>query len=140
MVPWTGRKTRYHFSGIDFSGSDITRTITGPKGKAGKLWDYGVTTVTTTFAGGTTTPKMEVGKSGTLAAYGVAYDFGLLTTILGSKSPRVDLQTDVTTWHSAAFVDTDIPKDTIVYATFLAATGIGAAGIADMFMEIIWAD
>ena len=140
MVPWTGKRTRYIFSGVNVGSSDQTRTIKGPKGKVGRLWDYGVQCVTTTFAGGTTTPKMEVGKSGTLAAYGVAYDFGTLSTTGGSKSPRTDLQTDDATWRSAAFVDADIPKDTIVYCTMVAATGGGAAGIADFFAEIIWMD
>jgi hypothetical protein len=140
VVPWTGRIKRYQFSGIAFNSSNVTRTITGPKDKAGYLWDYGVQTVTTTFAGASSTPMMEVGISGTLAKYGVAYDFGTLSTTGGSKSPRTDLQTDASTWASAAFTNPVIAKNTIVYLTFIAATGGGAAGVADMFCEIIWAD
>lgn len=140
MVPWTGKRTRYTFSGITATGSNVTRTIKGPKGKVGRLWDYGCQTVTTLFAGATNTPQMEVGKSGTLAAYGVAYDFGLLDVTSGSKSPRIDLLPEAATWRSAAFVDADIPKDTIVYCTIIVATGGGAAGAGDFFAEIIWMD
>jgi hypothetical protein len=140
MVPWTGRIKRYTFAGVAVNASDITRTITGPKNKAGRLWDYGVQSVTTTFAGATSTPHMKVGKSGTLAAYGVEYDFSTLATTGGSKSPRTDLLPEAATWRSAAFVDADIPANTIVFCTMVAATGGGAAGVADFFAEIIWAD
>lgn len=140
MIPWTGKIKRYLIANVNVGSSNTTYTIKGPLNKKGRLWDYGVQSVTTTFAGATSTPHMKVGFSGTLAAYGVEYDFGTLSTTSGSKSPRIDLNTDAATWRSAAFVDADIPANQVVYATMVAATGGGAAGVADFYMEIIWQD
>jgi hypothetical protein len=140
MIPWTGKLKRYQINNITATGSNTTYYLKGPLDKAGRLWDYGVQSVTTAFAGATNTPQIEVGKVGTLAAYGVAYDLKTQAVAAGSKSPRTDLHTDDATWRSAAFVDVDIPKNTVVVVTIIAATGGGAAGAGDFFVEILWQD
>jgi hypothetical protein len=131
--------TRYIFAGISFASSDVLRHIIGPKGKAGRLWDYGVQCVTTLFAGATTTPMMAVGTTGDADHYGNEYDFGAATVAGGSKSIRTAYApTDA--GFATYMLIRDLPKDTVVMATMVAATGGGAAGVADTFVEIQWDD
>lgn len=142
MGAYDSFRTKYHFPGISFASSDVLRYIIGPKGKSGLLWDYGLDTVTTLFAGGTTTPKMAVGIVGTAAAYATAYDFGLAAVAGGSVSIRTKYREGI----DASFLTympvatRSIAADTVVMVTFSAATGGGAAGVADGFVEIIWQD
>lgn len=120
------------------TGSNITCTFRGPKGKKGYLLDYGFEDLTTTFAGGTNTPKVEVGVSGTLAQFGAAFDAGAAVAPLGMKSVASTYAEGDTTNFGTYMVLRELPADTDIYLTCIVATGGGAAGVADFFARVEW--
>lgn len=116
---WTADETFFHI---------------GPKGKACRLYDYGVYGVTTAFAGATTTPTMSIGTSADPDAYGEDFDFGTLADN-SSKSVRSTYRVDeagFATYFLAA--GQTIAADTQVNMKCIGATGGGAAGVSHAFM------
>ena len=130
--------SHYLFPNLTVS-ADVTRYIKGPKGKYGLLWDFGVQAITTTFAGGTTTPKMKIGISGTLNKHGDAYDFGTAAAADCTKSIRT-AYTEVDAGWATYMKNRNLDRDVQLIVTMVGATGGGAAGVGDFFVEIKWAD
>jgi len=118
--------------------SNATRTFIGPKGKKGRLLDYGIDGISTSTGGATNGPKVSVGTTGSAAAYGAAFDVGTLT------APSA--KTVASTYHpseagySTYMVNQVLPADTLVQLSIVAAAGSGNAGVGDAFMLIAWDD
>jgi hypothetical protein len=121
---------------FDHGGAaDETISIKGPKGKAGRLWDYGVYGVTEIFNGGTITPKIAIGTPADPDAYGDELDLhGLADN--DAKSIRT-LYRDTDTGFATYMVDRDIPADQEVYMTLTVATG-SPTGQGISFCVIDW--
>lgn len=122
-------RTTYSFGSVNFAGGDSTQCIRGPKGKQGRLMRLHIIP-TTTFAGGTTTPKMQVGKSGSLTAY-ANWDMG--TAAAGSARSSDDSAQSTNPITSAS-----LPADTDILLTFKAPTGGGAAGVGLPSIVVDW--
>lgn len=108
--------------------------ITGPKGKAGRLWDYGVEGVTEVFVAECT---VAVGTSTDPDAYGEELALGALAVntpmhVRGEYDEIAD-KTD----FDALMVERDIPADTAVYLTVVDDT---TTGIGTFFAIIDWDD
>lgn len=123
--------------GVTLTGA-VTLTAVGPKGKKGRLIDYGIEDISTTTAGASTTPVVEVGLTGTLAAYGTAFDVGALTAP-AAKSVRSSYKESDATF-ATLMAQPDLPADTPILLTLVPASGGGAAGVGSPFMIIAWDD
>lgn len=130
--------SKYQFNALTVS-SDVTRYIKGARDKLGLLWDYGVSAITTTFAGGTSTPKMEIGVNGDLDKHGAAFDFGTAAAADCTKSIRTTYREIDAGW-ATYMVDRNLVPNVQLYVTMIGATGGGAAGVGDFFVEIKWGD
>ena len=106
--------------------------IKGPKGKAGRLWDYGVEGVTEAF---TADASIAVGTSSDPDAYGDELSIGVLA-VNTPKTVRT-LYSEQDAGFATQMVNREIPKDTAVYLTIVddASTGIGT-----WFAIIDWQD
>jgi hypothetical protein len=121
-----------------FTNADATFAIAkGPKGKKGRLYNYGVYGVSTTFAGATTTPTMSVGTSGDHDAYGDEFDFSTLAAGT-SKSIRSTYRPEQAGFATYILNQGELPADTDIVAAWTAATGGGAAGVGIGFVDIQW--
>ena len=106
--------------------------VHGPKGKEGRLWDYGVEGVTEAFTADCT---LSVGTAADPDAYGDEFPMNALA-IDTQRSIR-----SVFNEHAAGFATymlaPDIPADTPVHLTLVddSTTGIG-----NFFVVIDWAD
>lgn len=119
---------RYDFPLMDFGAAAGTTThaIKGPSGKKGRITNIGVSlSEATVFA--TTTGKVEVGLTGTLAAYGQ-----LNIPTASAIKTTVDVTVDTNA------VIADIPADTQVLVTLTEGTGAGLTGIGNPFLEVNW--
>lgn len=124
----------YTFPVADAGAGTVTMKITGPKGKSGKVQDYGLHSITEAFTATTTGSVMSVGKSGTLAAYGANLAVG--TAAIGAtKSMR---NTILSLGDLNEYVPAQIPADTEVLFTITAPTGGTPAGIGTPFLTIDW--
>lgn len=124
---------------FDFGGSGgITEySIKGPKGKAGRLYDYGVEMTEEVFNGGTITPKIAVGTTSDPDAYGDELDLNGLA-LKDAKSVRILYREDEAGFDTY-MVDPTIPADTEVYMTLTEATG-SPTGQGTAFVIIDWDD
>ena len=130
--------TRYSWGSTDFgAGADILHYLIGPKGKQGKLYDYGVFGLTEAFSGTTTTPQMAVGIVGDQDEYGNEFDFGALAIASGGKSLRTTYHMFETGYKTTYLVDKSIDADTVTMVTCIVATGT-PTGQAVPFVDIIW--
>lgn len=134
----TRKPIRYGMNQITMTSTDKVLTIRGPKGKAGRLLDFGIDGISTSTGGATNGPKVSVGTVATPAAYGAAFDVGTLTAPEAKSVASTYRQTD-TGW-TTYMVNQDIPADTLVQLTCTAAAGSGAAGVGNPFMIIAWDD
>ena len=131
----------YVFQEFDFGGSAGTRTekIVGPKGKKGRLIDYGVQSVQETFAG-TTPASIAIGiNGGNVDEFGEELSLGTaVTTAAGGYTVRslYDPIADATNFD-ALMVDPNIPADTVVAVTCVEAI-TGPAGKASAYVVIDW--
>lgn len=126
------RQITFGWDTVDVHTADITKIVRLPKGKRGRLVDV-LGEVTTTFAGASTLPIVQVGKLGALtdsaivapgtAAAGAAIVGSAQTA--GLNGAGVDAYTKLPPVLAA---------DTDIYITFKAATGAGAAGVADVYV------
>lgn len=132
------KAVRYAMDQITMTSSDKVRTFRGPKGKTGRLLDYGIDGISTTTAGATNTPKVSVGTVASAAAYGAAFDVGALTAPEAKSVASTYRPTDAA-W-STYMTNPEIPAGTLVQLTCVAATGAGAAGVGNPFMLIAWDD
>lgn len=125
----------YTFGPYTFT-ADETFSIQGPKGKKGRLWDYGVYGVTTAFAGATTTPQLAVGTPSDQDAYGNEFDFGTLADNSGQsvRSTYYPYHASFDDYLLNAVIDAD--QEVVIKA--IGATGGGAAGVANFYCIIDW--
>lgn len=128
----TPHRLTYSFSAVDLHTADLTRVLKNPrKGSKGKVRSI-LAMVTTTCAGATTTPKIQIGDGTTANKYA---DVALGTTAAGSSVIGRDSAGGITALgspHVLAAADGDLT------VTFKAATGAGAAGVADVQIEVEW--
>lgn len=132
--------TRHYFAQTDFGGgADILYYVKGPKGKAGRLVNYGVEGLTEAMNGGTLMPKMAVGIVGTAEKYGKKITFTSMAIADGTVSLRtLYAPTDAT--FATTLVIAELPADTVVMVTCYAATGSALTGIGQPFVDINWED
>lgn len=129
---------RYGMDQITMTSTDKVRTIIGPKGKQGRLIDYGIDGISTSTGGATNGPKVSVGTVSSAAAYGAAFDVGTLTAP-SAKTVASTYRPSDTGW-ATYMVNQWLPADTLVQLTCVAAAGSGAAGVGNPFMIIQWQD
>ena len=134
-------RTKYeHF--FDFgAAADETISIKGPKGKAGRLHDYGVYGVIEIMVGTTVTPKIAIGTTSDPDAYGNELDINALAdndakSIRQTYDPRIPA--DATTF-ATYMIEEDLPADTEICMTLTGATG-SPTGQGTAFVEIDWDD
>ena len=128
----------YSFGTFDFGGaSDEVFVVRGPKGKAGRLYDYGVQATTEVFNGGSVTPKIAIGTSADPDAYGDEIDLNALA-VDDAKSVRTQYRDDEAGF-TTLMINRELPADTKVYVTCTAATG-SPTGMGVPFVIIDWMD
>lgn len=127
-------REKYSFHFDAGNNGNETFTVKGPKGKAGRLWDYGVEGVTEAFTADCT---IEIGDGSDADEFGTALALGALAVdTVKSLRRNYDPIADETAFN-ALLVDPNIPKDTSVTMTI---TDDSTSGIATFFMIIDWAD
>jgi len=109
-----------------------TFTVKGPKGKKGRLWDYGVYGVTEAFTADCT---IAIGTASDPDAYGEEFAMGALA-LDTPKSIRTTYD-EHDSGFSTYMVDRNLPADTAVVMTIVDDS---TSGIAEFFMTIDWAD
>lgn len=129
----------YHFPTLDFGTAGEIYYVTGPKGKRGKLVDYGVQHATETFTATTLPAYVSVGTAADADAYGDELSMGTLAADAGGKSilstyTGLDIETYIL---DAGLL---MPADTKVGLHCTAPTGGTPAGFANPFMVIDWED
>lgn len=112
----------YSFGNFDFgAAADETFSIFGPKGKAGRLWDYGVQGSIEVFNGNTVTPKIAIGTTADPDAFGDELDLNALADN-HAKTVRTTYREEEAGF-TTLMVDREIPADTEVVVTCTGATG-----------------
>lgn len=131
-------REKHSFGVFDFgAGSDETFSIRGPKGKGGRLINYGVEGCTEVMNGGTVTPKVAVGTPADPDAYGEELDLdGLADNDARSVRSLYDENADKANFD-ALMVNRNIPPDQEVVLTCTGATG-APTGQAVPFVTIDW--
>lgn len=109
----------------------------GDKGKAGRLYNYGVEGTIEVFNGNTVTPKISVGKSGTLAAYGVALDLNALADNTAKSVRSLYRESDAGFATYMTDATRIIPADTQIACAVTGATG-APTGQAVPFVIVDW--
>lgn len=128
----TPHRVSYSFAALDLHTADLTRVIKNPKkGSKGKVRSV-LAMVTTTCAGATTTPKIQIGDGVTANKYA---DVALGTTAAGSSVIGRDSASGITALSNPMVLTA---SDGDLTVTFKAATGAGAAGVADVTIEVEW--
>jgi hypothetical protein len=108
-------------------------TFSGPKGKSGRLYDYGIEGVTEVF---TTGASVSVGTNASAAVYGAALSLDGVAVGSGKTSAR-SLNDPTSSEFGALMVNQNIPADTSVKLTFV---DDAASGICEAFVTIDWDD
>jgi hypothetical protein len=125
-------RIKYDFYFDAGNNGNETFTIRGPKGKNGRLWDYGVEGVTEAFTADCT---LAIGTGSDPDAYGEELAMGALA-LDTPKSVRID-NAEGSSGFNALMVQPDIPKDTAVVMTIV---DDAAAGIGTFFCVVDWQD
>jgi hypothetical protein len=130
----------YTFGVFDFGGAaDEAFAIRGPKGKKGRLWDYGVCGVVEAMNGSTITPKIAVGTAADPDAYGDELDLnGVGADSAKTVRSSYDENADKTSFD-ALMVNRDLPADTTILVTCTVATG-SPTGQGVPMVVIDWQD
>lgn len=125
-------RIKYAFNFDAGNAGNETFTVKGPKGKAGRLWDYGVEGVYEAFVADCT---LSIGTAADPDAYGDELAFGGLA-LEGVSSVRslYDEVADATSFD-ALMVAREIPANTYVQLTIVddSTTGMGS-----FFVVIDW--
>jgi hypothetical protein len=131
-------RMKYSFGVFDFGGAaDDAFAVKGPKGKAGRLWDYGVEGTVEVFNGGTITPKIAVGTAADPDAYG---DELVLHGLADQSATSIRaLYHEQAAGFAAAMLNRELPADTAVVVTCTVATG-SPTGQGVPFVIIDWQD
>lgn len=119
----------YNYGSIDFGAGGEVVSITGPKGKRGRLIDIHVS-ATETFNAVTTSAKVSVGTAADPDAY-AELDVGTLADTDSISAEDGVSDTD-------AIIAEDIPADTQVEVTMVAPTGGTPAGMGHVQIVIDW--
>lgn len=126
----------YMWPGQDAGAGAISKTIVGPKGKAGRVHDYGFLNVTTAFTADTTPCEVAVGDGSDADAYGEQFSMAT-QAIGGGKTVRSAMESSKA---RDAMFPKQIPADTEVVLSASAPTGGVPAGVGDLYLVIDWAD
>lgn len=131
-------RVTYMFGTFDFGGAaDDTFVIKGPKGKQGRLWDYGVQGTTEVFNGATITPKIAVGTAADPDAYGDELVLHALADASATSIRSLYAEQDAT--FATYMLNVDLPANTAVVVTCTAATG-SPTGMGVPYIVIDWQD
>lgn len=109
-----------------------TFSIKGPKGKAGRLWDYGIEGVVEAF---TADASLAIGTAADPDAYGEELAFGV-AAVDTVESIRT-LYTEHDSGFTTQMVNREIPADTLVQMTIV---DDASTGQATFFCIIDWQD
>jgi hypothetical protein len=124
-------RINYPLGSVTVSTSDATKSIKGPAGHKGRvvLVSAGVTTTT---AGSTSTPRVQVGRSGALTRY-ADMDVGAVTApeMVSAGEASASLTKD------SYRLQSEIAADEEVLVTLKAAVGSGA-GVIEPSVTIEW--
>jgi hypothetical protein len=137
-----GDRRTYVFPLYDYGGASGARVdkIRGPKGKAGRLIDYGVQSILEDFAG-TTSATIAVGTAADPDAYGneLALNGGLVTSGGRSVQSLYDPNGSAAdrAAHAALMLEPDLPADTAIYITNTEAI-TNPTGQACPYVTIQW--
>lgn len=115
----------------DFGSGGESYSITGPKGKTGRLVAIHVA-ATETFTTTTTAARVDVGTAADTDAYA--------SFNLGALADTDSASTDDGTTDTDAIISASIPADTQVEVTLVAPTGGTPAGMGVPTIWIDWAD
>ena len=130
--------TRYEFANTDFgAGADVAFNILGPKGKAGRLYDYGVQNSTEAFTATTTGPMISVGSTSDADAYGDDFPLNALADNHAKTVRQTYLESEA--GFATYMVSPEIPADTEVVLTCVGGVD-SPTGQAAPFVDIIWQD
>jgi len=122
----------YGYTGVNFAAGDAVRVIKNPrKGTKGKVRSINIH-ATTTFAGATTKPKVQIGDGVTANKY-ADVDGG--TTAAGAAMIARDQAGGITAMSVPAVLTA---TDGDLTVTFKAPTGAGLAGVGDVHIEVEW--
>lgn len=149
------RRHVYMFDAHSFASADRAIILKNPlKGSRGKLMSVDAM-VTTTCAGATTKPIIKVGTTvggaelftmnlGTTAGGAVmsSREYGTVLTTAATGAVTSAYSTTAGILGNKSLVPTDKyvvgASDADLYVTLVAATGGGAAGVADVKIEVEW--
>lgn len=106
---------------------------TGPKGKKGYLYDYGIEGVTEAFTSGA---SIAIGTASDADAYGNELDLGALAIDYGTFSVRTQYAEHADGFTSL-MLDRNLPADTKFVMTVV---DDASAGIGTFFVIVDWAD
>ena len=110
--------------------------FTGPKGKSGVLWDYGIEAITEVY---TTGGSVAIGTAGDADAYGDEFPTTAAagaTADVGTHSVR-GLYAEHADGFSTYMLNRQLPADTVFVMT---AVDDAATGIANYFVIVDWQD
>jgi hypothetical protein len=131
-------RMKYSFGTFDFGGAaDEIFVVKGPKGKAGRLYDYGVEGTIEVFNGATITPKISVGTVADPDAYGDELVLhGLAAdSATGIRALYHEQDAGIATY----MLNRELPKDTAVAVHCVVATN-SPTGQGTPFVTIDWQD
>jgi hypothetical protein len=133
-------RMHYTFPVLDFGAGAEIYYVLGPKGRKGKLVDYGIHHVTEAFTTDTLPAYVSVGTAADPDAYGEELGMGTSAIDVGSKSVRTSFRDpdDIALYILDAGLS--LPADTKVGLHCTSPTGGTPAGIAQPFMIIDWED
>ncbi|MGE0853865.1 MAG: hypothetical protein AB7O44_30355 [Hyphomicrobiaceae bacterium] len=130
-------RIKYTFGMLDFGTAGEVYSIKGPKGKAGRIYDYGVDAPLETFTATTLPAYVSVGSVADPDLYGDEISMGTLAVDTGSKSLRTTY-TEVEIGSKAVLLEPKVPADTIIALHCTAPTGGTPAGMAHPYVIIDW--
>lgn len=123
---------------FNFAGaSDDTFVIKGPKGKDGRLHNFGVEGTTQVFNGSTITPKVSIGTAATPLAYTTALVLHGLADATATSIRSLYNEQDAA--FATAMHTRNLPADTSVVMHLTVATG-SPTGAGTAFFTVDWMD
>lgn len=133
-------RMHYNFPLLDFGTAGEIYYVRGPKGRKGKLVDYGVHHVAEAFTADTLPAYVSVGTAADADAYGEELSMGTTALDAGSVSVRQSTRDEATIATYILDAGLTMPADTKVGLHCTAPTGGTPAGMACPFMIIDWED
>jgi hypothetical protein len=133
-------RMHYIFPVLDFGAGAEIYYVKGPKGRKGKLVDYGVHHVTEAFTADTLPAYVSVGTAADADAYGDELSMGTAAIDVGSVSVRTSFRDPDDLDDYILDAGLSLPADTKVGLHCTSPTGGTPAGIAQPFMIIDWED